>query len=86
MVRNYSVLVAIAVVLSACSQPQQPQMTPPAGFIVVKEQPVELKSELPGRTDPTAVSMIRDWARSVMGSGAAVAESSRAIGVTRIDA
>lgn len=59
MVRNYSVLVTIAVILSACSQPQQPQMTPPAGFIVVKEQPVELKSELPGRTDPTAVSEVR---------------------------
>ncbi|MBN9545783.1 MAG: efflux RND transporter periplasmic adaptor subunit [Alphaproteobacteria bacterium] len=59
MVRNYSVIVAIAVILSACSPPQQQQMTPMAGFIEVKEQPVQLTSELPGRTDPTAVSEVR---------------------------
>ncbi|MEO8895025.1 MAG: biotin/lipoyl-binding protein, partial [Rhizomicrobium sp.] len=34
-------------------------MTPMAGFMVVKEQPVRLTSELPGRTDPTAVSEVR---------------------------
>jgi len=59
MVRNTSIIVAIAAVLSACSPPQQQQMTPMAGFIVVKEQPVQLTSELPGRTDPTAVSEVR---------------------------
>jgi len=59
MVRNTSVIVAIAAVLAACSPPQQQQMTPMAGFIVVKEQPVQLTSELPGRTDPTAVSEVR---------------------------
>ena len=56
MVRNISVIVAIAAVLAACSPPQQQQMTPMAGFIVVKEQPVQLTSELPGRTDPTELS------------------------------
>jgi membrane fusion protein (multidrug efflux system) len=60
MVRNLSVMVAVAAILSACSPPQQqPQMTPMARFIVVKEQPVQLTTELPGRTNPTAVSEIR---------------------------
>jgi membrane fusion protein (multidrug efflux system) len=60
MVRNLSVMVAVAAVLAACNPPQQqPQMTPMAGFIVVKEQPVQLTTELPGRTNPTAVSEIR---------------------------
>ena len=35
-------------------------MPPPAvGFIVIKEQPVQLTAELPGRTDPFAVSDVR---------------------------
>jgi len=61
MVRNYSVIIAVAAVLAACSPPrqQQQQMAPMAGFVVVKEQPVQLTTELPGRTDPTAVSEIR---------------------------
>ena len=60
MVRNFSVMVALAAILAACSPPQQQQqMTPMAGFIVVKEQPVQLTTELPGRTNPTAVSEIR---------------------------
>ncbi|MGH6828999.1 MAG: efflux RND transporter periplasmic adaptor subunit [Rhizomicrobium sp.] len=33
-------------------------MTPAAGFVVLHEQPVELTAELPGRTDPYAVSNI----------------------------
>jgi membrane fusion protein (multidrug efflux system) len=60
MVRNLSVMVALAAILAACSPPQQQQqMTPMAGFIAVKEQPVQLTTELPGRTNPTAVSEIR---------------------------
>jgi membrane fusion protein (multidrug efflux system) len=60
MVRNLSVMMAVVAVLAACSPPQQqPQMTPMAGFIVIKEQPVQLTTELPGRTNPTAVSEIR---------------------------
>ena len=60
MLRTFSVVMALAVALSACSKPQQPpQMTPVAGYIVLREQPVELTAELPGRTDPTAVSEVR---------------------------
>lgn len=59
MFRTFSVIVAIAAILSACSPPQQQQMTPMAGFVVIKEQPVQLTAELPGRTDPTAVSEVR---------------------------
>jgi membrane fusion protein (multidrug efflux system) len=66
MVRTYSVIVALAAVLSACSPPQQQQMTPMAGFMVVKEQPVQLTAELPGRTDPTAVSEIRPQVNGII--------------------
>jgi membrane fusion protein (multidrug efflux system) len=59
MSRIIPLMILAAVVLTACGQPQQPQMTPMAGFIVVKEQPVPLVAELPGRTNPTAVSEIR---------------------------
>ena len=60
MLRTFSVVMALAVALSACNKPQQPpQMTPVAGYIVLREQPVELTAELPGRTDPTAVSEVR---------------------------
>ena len=60
MSRIIPVMILAAAVLAACGRPpQQQQMTPPAGFIVIKEQPVERKSELPGRTDPTAVSEVR---------------------------
>jgi membrane fusion protein (multidrug efflux system) len=60
MLRTFSAIVVIAAILAACSPPrQQQQMTPMAGFAVVKEQPVQLTAELPGRTDPTAVSEVR---------------------------
>ena len=51
---------AMSLVLAACNRPQQQQM-PPAniGYTVVKEQPVPLLVELPGRTNPFAVSEIR---------------------------
>jgi|KBSMisStaDraftv2_1062788.scaffolds.fasta_scaffold32930_2 membrane fusion protein (multidrug efflux system) len=54
-------VLAVGLVLAACGrQQQQPQM-PPAnvGFITIAEQPVALTVELPGRTDPFAVSEIR---------------------------
>ena len=51
---------ACALALAACGQQQRPQMPPPAvGVIVIKEQPVELTAELPGRTNPYAVSEVR---------------------------
>lgn len=60
MLRTFSAIVVLALALSACSKPQRPpQTTPVAGYMVVREQPVQLISELPGRTDPTAVSEIR---------------------------
>ena len=59
MSRIIPVMIMAATVLAACSQPQRPQMTPMAGFIVVKEQPIQLIAELPGRTNPTAVSEVR---------------------------
>jgi RND family efflux transporter MFP subunit len=51
---------AMSLVLAACDRPQQQQM-PPAnvGYTVIKEQPVPLLVELPGRTNPFAVSEIR---------------------------
>src|SRR5579863_452135 len=66
MSRNFSIIVAIAAILSACSPPQQQQMTPMAGFMVVKEQPVQLTAELPGRTDPTAVSDVRPQVNGII--------------------
>jgi membrane fusion protein (multidrug efflux system) len=47
--------------LAACGQgQQQPKFPPPAvGFVLVKEQPIPLVVELPGRTDPFASSDVR---------------------------
>jgi len=52
---------AMSLVLAACDRPQQQMQMPPAniGYTVVKEQPVPLLVELPGRTNPFAVSEIR---------------------------
>ncbi len=51
---------AAVLALAACGQQQRPKMPPPAvGFVVIKEQPVELTAELPGRTSPFAVSDVR---------------------------
>jgi membrane fusion protein (multidrug efflux system) len=56
-----TVVALAALSLVACGRGQQrPQFPPPAaGFIVVKEQPVPLAIELPGRTSPFAVSEVR---------------------------
>ena len=48
--------------LAGCGrgEQQQQKMPPPVvGIVVVKEQPVSLTAELPGRTDPFAVSDVR---------------------------
>jgi RND family efflux transporter MFP subunit len=51
---------ALGLVLAACGRPQQQQMPPASvGTITIKEQPVALTVELPGRTNPFAVSEIR---------------------------
>ena len=52
---------ALGLVLAACDRPQQQPQMPPAnvGYITIAEQPVALTVELPGRTNPFAVSEIR---------------------------
>ncbi|HXR94505.1 MAG TPA: efflux RND transporter periplasmic adaptor subunit [Rhizomicrobium sp.] len=58
MLRHLSVILVAAAALCACS-PQRPQRPPPqVGYMVVREQPVQLIAELPGRTDPYAVSNV----------------------------
>lgn len=60
MPRHSLLLLAACLAVTACSKPQPPKM-PPAfvGVMIVKEQPVPLSVELPGRTSPFAVSEIR---------------------------
>jgi membrane fusion protein (multidrug efflux system) len=60
MLRRLGFTLLLAGILSACGQQQQPKFPPPVvGFIVIKEQSVPLTAELPGRTDPYAVSDVR---------------------------
>jgi membrane fusion protein, multidrug efflux system len=60
MLRRFGLFLLAAAALSACGQPQPPKFPPPVvGFIVIQEQPVSLTAELPGRTDPYAVSDVR---------------------------
>jgi membrane fusion protein, multidrug efflux system len=66
MLRHFTVIVTIAAALAACSPPPQRQMTPMAGFAVIKEQPVQLTAELPGRTDPYAVSEVRPQVNGII--------------------
>ncbi len=59
--RHWTVIALAALALSACGrQQQQPKFPPPVvGFVTLHEQTVPLAVELPGRTDPFAVSEIR---------------------------
>jgi membrane fusion protein (multidrug efflux system) len=60
MSRRFAVIALLAAGLSACGQHQQPKFPPPVvGFVVIEQQPVQLTAELPGRTDPYAVSDVR---------------------------
>jgi membrane fusion protein (multidrug efflux system) len=60
MIRRFGLFLLVAAALTACGQPQRPKFPPAAvGFIIIKEQPVALTAELPGRTDPYAVSDVR---------------------------
>jgi membrane fusion protein (multidrug efflux system) len=63
MLRHASALassLALGLVLTACGQPPQQKMPPTmVGVAVIREEPVTLTTELPGRTSPFAVSEIR---------------------------
>jgi RND family efflux transporter MFP subunit len=60
MSRHVLLALAVGLALTACGRPQQHQMPPPpVGFITIAEQPVTLNVDLPGRTNPFAVSEIR---------------------------
>jgi membrane fusion protein (multidrug efflux system) len=60
MLRRIGLVFLLGCMLAACGQPQRPKFPPPTvGFVVIKEEPVQLTAELPGRTDPYAVSDVR---------------------------
>jgi membrane fusion protein (multidrug efflux system) len=60
MSRRALLALACGLALTACGQKPQMKMPPSmVGYVVVKEQPVVLTTELPGRTAPYAVSEIR---------------------------
>ncbi len=56
-------VLALALALAACGggneQQQAPQGPPPVGYVVVREQPVTLTTELPGRTTAFETSEVR---------------------------
>jgi membrane fusion protein, multidrug efflux system len=67
MLRRLVPVVLLAAGLAACGQPPQQKMPPPVvGFITVQEQPVQLTAELPGRTDPFAVSDVRPQVNGII--------------------
>jgi membrane fusion protein (multidrug efflux system) len=68
LIRN--ALPALALVsLAACGQgAQQPpgQGAPPVGYVIVKEQPVTLTTELPGRTTAYETSDVRPQVNGIV--------------------
>ncbi|HEX2759055.1 MAG TPA: efflux RND transporter periplasmic adaptor subunit [Rhizomicrobium sp.] len=60
MSRLFLFALASTLALASCGQPPQQKMPPPqVGVVVIKETPITLTTELPGRTSPYAVSEIR---------------------------
>jgi membrane fusion protein, multidrug efflux system len=60
MSRLFLFALASSLVLAGCGEAPQQQMPPPSvGVVTIKETPVALTTELPGRTSPYAVSEIR---------------------------
>ena len=58
--RLFPFALASTLALTACGEAPQQQMPPPSvGVVTIKETPVALTTELPGRTSPFAVSEIR---------------------------
>jgi RND family efflux transporter MFP subunit len=67
MLRRLVPVVLLAAGLAACGQQPQQKMPPPVvGFITIQEQPVQLTAELPGRTDPYAVSEVRPQVNGII--------------------
>ena len=57
----------LAAGLAACGHPPERKMPPPVvGFVTIQEQPVQLTAELPGRTDPFAVSDVRPQVNGIV--------------------
>ena len=56
-----TVVTLAALTLAGCGRGQQQFKSPPpaVGIVIIREQPVTLTAELPGRTDPFAVSEVR---------------------------
>jgi membrane fusion protein, multidrug efflux system len=67
MLRRLGPIVLLAAGLVACGQPPQQKMPPPVvGFVTIQEQPIQLTAELPGRTDPFAVSDVRPQVNGII--------------------
>jgi membrane fusion protein (multidrug efflux system) len=60
MSRLFLFALASCLALASCGEaPQQQMPTPQVGVVMIKEAPITLTTELPGRTSPYAVSEIR---------------------------
>ena len=60
MLRRFGPAILLSAALAACGQQAPPKMPPPqVTYVTVQEQPIQLTAELPGRTDPYAVSDVR---------------------------
>ena len=60
MLRHFGLVLVTTAALASCGKQEQPKFPPPAvSFVVIQEQSVQLTAELPGRTDPYAVSEVR---------------------------
>src|ERR1019366_284185 len=67
MLRRLGPVVILAAGLVACGHPPERKLPPPVvGFVTIQEQPVELTAELPGRTDPFAVSDVRPQVNGII--------------------
>lgn len=62
---NLSLFACLAI--AACG-PEKPQRPPPptVGVVVIKAEPVQLTADLPGRTDPYAVSEVRPQVSGIL--------------------
>jgi membrane fusion protein (multidrug efflux system) len=67
MLRRFGPVILLTAALAACGKPPEQKMPPPmVGFITVQEQSVQLAAELPGRTNPYAVSDVRPQVNGII--------------------